>query len=64
MTVKLVDRPDGSGARRMTGKAEADQLRAVASQAERARLRRTAEHLAEASGTQEFVGREAPDDAA
>jgi uncharacterized protein (TIGR00299 family) protein len=64
MTVKLVERPDGSGARRMTGKAEADQLRAVASQAERARLRRTAEHLAEASGTQEFVGREAPDDAA
>jgi uncharacterized protein (DUF111 family) len=64
MTVKLVDRPGGSGARRMTGKAEADQLRAVASQAERARLRRTAERLAEASGTQEFVGREAPDDAA
>ncbi len=42
LRVKLVERPDG-----VTGKAEADDLRAVATHAARARLRRAAENEAE-----------------
>lgn len=45
-SVKLVDRPDDDGAVMVTGKAEADQLRAVASHAARTRLRHEAERLA------------------
>ena len=46
-TVKLVDRPGEDGAMVVTGKAEADHLRPVASHAARTRLRRQAERLAE-----------------
>jgi len=46
MTVKLVERPGEAGATLVTGKAEADHLRPVASHAARARLRQQAEQLA------------------
>lgn len=45
-TVKLVERPGEDGATVVTGKAEADHLRPVASHAARARLRQQAERLA------------------
>ncbi len=45
-TVKLVERPSGDGALVVTGKAEADHLRPVASHAARTRLRQQAERLA------------------
>ncbi len=45
-TVKLVDRPGEDGAAVVTGKAEADHLRPVASHAARTRLRQEAERLA------------------
>lgn len=45
-TVKLVERPGEDGATVVTGKAEADHLRPVASQAARTRLRQEAERLA------------------
>ena len=45
-TVKLVDRPGEDGAAVVTGKAEADHLRPVASHAARMRLRQEAERLA------------------
>lgn len=50
MTVKLVDRPGEDGATSLTGKAEADHLRSIASHAARARLRQQAERLAAAEG--------------
>ncbi len=46
MTVKLVERPGGDGAKTLTGKAESDHLRPVSSHAARARLRQQAEQLA------------------
>jgi len=46
MTVKLVERPCEPGAVSVTGKAEADHLRPVASHAARARLRQDAERQA------------------
>ncbi len=45
-TVKLVERPGENGAAVVTGKAEADHLRPVASHAARTRLRQEAERLA------------------
>ncbi len=48
VTVKLVERPGEAGAMLVTGKAEADHLRPVASHAARVRLRRRAEQLATA----------------
>ncbi len=45
-TVKLVERPGENGATVVTGKAEADHLRPVASHAARMRLRQQAEQLA------------------
>jgi uncharacterized protein (DUF111 family) len=45
-TVKLVERPGEDGAVVVTGKAEADHLRPVASHAVRTRLRQQAERLA------------------
>lgn len=45
-TVKLVERPGEDGATVVTGKAEADHLRPVASHAARVRLRQQAEQLA------------------
>jgi uncharacterized protein (DUF111 family) len=46
MTVKLVERPGEDSAAQVTGKAEADHLRPVASHAARTRLRQQAERLA------------------
>jgi len=46
VAVKLVERPGENGKTTLTGKAEADHLRPVASHADRARLRQQAERLA------------------
>ena len=46
LSVKLVDRPMPDGGHVTTGKAEADHVRPIPTQAARARLRRDAEHLA------------------
>jgi len=46
MTVKLVERPGENGTTSLTGKAEADHLRPIASHAARTRLRQQAERLA------------------
>lgn len=46
MTVKLVERPGEDGATSLTGKAEADHLRPIASHAARSRMRQQAERLA------------------